>query len=345
MNSDIQDFINNYQGQINMYSAKLSDDHEKVQEASKYLAKMTLIGENSSDMNSFMVQVTEHDMMNKMYVYITDLATTTIKVQQESGQMKIPSAKQAAQAYHSSFESIQGKEKLPRTCEVYERVFSIEEESSDAAVFMTRMAEECLFLQLTTVHQRESYKSIVKESDELSQPAMAHHEEQMIKAAELVKSVIELEYEAERLSQLNRMEQSADTLLIQQLFSALGIPLIEYIVAPDEKKRLRVEYAYRFLVEFYGLDADALYELPRLIDYVSKVFLPSTQQKGDTNSVTYQEYVDEYKNALLTCLKNCKIDKNPDIQPKARLWNNDYSLKEILDVIRHKPNRPVEYES
>jgi hypothetical protein len=348
MNDDIKNFIASYSGMTDTYRPKVSPDSEKLRAVEKYLAEVSALGEKCKDIMEFMTKVTEQDVLNKFNVLLSELAMESLKSQQPGGQgkqAKEPSVADAALGYHKAYESIAEKEKFPETCAVYERVFRIEKESSKAGEFVRRLAEEGLFVKMTSAPLIEQFRPLVAQADSLSIPVMAYHNECMLRMAEKALSSTEIEYESNRLVELNRMELTCDELLQNDLYYTLGGAVSGYLISPTEENRQRVENSYRFVAEFFGLNVTELFEIPRVRDLIEKIIIPMLNKNEGGRKFTAEQEIKESIDVVNFCVK----DKEPVIfgdssLQHAVLWGRKIPLSGYLDALR-KPQRPVELMS
>jgi len=342
MNEDIRNFIASYRGMVDTYRPKVAPGSAKLKETEEYLRSMEALGGKCKDIGEFLTKVQEQDMMNRMTALMSDLAVEGLKAQQAAGQVREPSVADAALAYHKAYEAIEEKQKMPETCRVYERVFQIEKESSHAGQFVRRLAEEGLFTKMATAPLVEKFRPLVAQADGLSIPVMAVHNSLMLEMAEKAKSSIEVEYESNRLLELNRMELVADEHLANDLVYTLGGPISGYLLSPTEENRQRVENAYRFVAEFFGVDDGELYAIPRVYDLIDKIIIPMLNKNGEGKHFTREGFIAEQKQVIAACLKGKpSVAKGPASRRKAVLWGREVPLEQMLDALRNPP-RPKE---
>ncbi len=343
MNDDIKNFLSSYRGMIDMYKPKVSPDSVGLKDAEEYLMKMSDLGERCSDISEYLGKVSELDMLNKFSALLSSLASESLKAQQSSGEMKVPSVQDAALGYHKAYESIQDKAAQPETCRVYERVFELEKESSHAGEFVRKMAEEKLFVKMASVPLVEKFRPLVSHADSLSIPVMAFHNECMLKMAEAASSATEIEYESNRLLELNRMELMADELLCNDLFYTLGGAISGWLLSPTEENRQRVENSYRFVAGFFGVNSVGLYEIPRVVDLIEKIIIPMLNKNEEGKKFTVEGFIVEQKGAIDACMKGKDPLKTGSASMKnAVLWGREIPLENMLSAFRN-PGRLAEY--
>jgi hypothetical protein len=340
MSKDIQDFIDNYKKMIETYRPKVSPDSAALREADEYLAKMASVGIGCADIGAFLTRVTEQDMMNRFSAILSNVAMEALKNRQGGGGASIPSAADAALGYRRAYEAMADKEKFPETCRVYERVFLIEKESANAGEFTRRMAEEGLFVKMTTVHLIETYRPLVSQADTVSLPVMSYHNRAMLDVAEKATSALEVEYESQRLYELNRVELAWDMMLNNDLFYTIGNATSGYLMAPTEENRQEVENAYRFVAEFFGIDENELFSIPRVIDIIDNLILPTMNSGTGGRRHTRDEFITEQRDVIRRCIGGrAPVVKGPATRRQELLWGKAVPLEGVLDALR-EPQRP-----
>jgi len=341
MNADIKNFLDSYNRMIETYRPKVEAGNAKLKAAEDYIHEMAAAAEKCSDISQYMGLVSEKGMMQKMTALLTDLATAALKADQAQapGQRKLPSVADAAKGYHAAYDAIQEKEKSPGTVRIYERVFAIEKECTTAGEFVSKMAREQLFIKMASVPLEEKFVPQIKYAEDLSIPVMACHNEFMADMARKAGSAIEIEYESQRLLELNRMELMCDQMLANDLYYTLGNAVSSWMLNPSEKNRQSVENAYRFVSEFFGVDAEELHAIPRVVDLIKKVLLPALNKEGPR--YTLESFIAEQKKAIEACMKGrAAIVKGSPSRKFVRLWGKSIPLSEALSAFRHPPRPP-----
>lgn len=341
MNDDIRTFLKSYQDMVETYRPRVAPDSVKLRETELCLAEMERLGESCPDIGQYLGRVGEHDYMNRMTSLLSDLATEGLAASRAGGETKLPSVADAALGYHRAYEAIQDRERYPETCRVYERVFLAERESAGALQFMRRMAEEGLFVAMAAVSLQESFAPLVGQADTLSLPSMAVHNAAMLAMAKEAASAIEVEYESQRLLELNRAELAADTMLCNDLFYTIGNAVSSWLISPTEENRERVENAGRFVAEFFGLVDELLFALPRVVDLIEKIILTSLNGGPGGGRFTRQGFIDEQRAAIRQCLQGRPpVVPGPGALARLVLWGVEVPLAEALAVFRNPP-RPA----
>jgi hypothetical protein len=340
MNQDILNFIAAYRGMLDLYKPKVAPDSVKLKETEELLQTMTTGGNGCGDIGEFMTRITEQDLVTRMTALLSDLAMESLKTQQVGGEPKMPAVADAARGYHAAYEAITGKEHCPETCRVYERVFALEKEAANAGAFVRMLAEEGLYVKMTAVPIAEKLRPLIAQADGISQPVMAYHHERMLALAEQAASALEIDYESNRLLELNQMELMCDTLLMGDLFHTIGNAVSGYLLSPTENNRQDVENAYRFVSEFFGIDDAELFSIPRVVDYIDKVILPMLNQDAGGKPVTRTGFIAEQRGVIQRCLQGRPpVIKGPASRRCAVLWGKKIPLEETLSAFRN-PARP-----
>ncbi len=343
MNPDIEEFLNNYRKQIDGYAQKLPGGDRTLDEAMAYLEKIADVGRTCSDIGTFMGKMVETDMMNKMTQYLTDLAMASLSKERASGSVRIPTPSELADGYHRSYDSIEDKAGSPETCRVYERIFELEKECQDGAEFLARLVEESLLLKIASVPLKEVSKKAMNDSDNMSLPTMVYHHEKMIEMSEMAKSALEIQYESQRLMELNRYELTCDMMLTNDLVGNISIPVIDYFFNPSEENRRQVESSYRFLAEFFGIDADELFSIPRVLDHIENAVLREVRKQHP--ETTRDTFIEDAKNIIKKCMQGKpELKKGPEAHNSFRIWDKRYRLVDALKVMKNPP-RPDEYQT
>lgn len=331
MNEDILIFIKGYESQIELYRDRVSPDCPELIEADKGISDLRDAGAPFDAMWEFMGKVAEEDWMNRISALIANLASTTLKQEAASGKLRIPDVKTYAAAYHTAYEAIGGIEKKPRTKAVYDRIFELENICEETIEFIRRLAEEHLFVKMSTEHFVEVQEPIVKESLYISQLAMSHHAEEMIRMYENAKSVNEVEYEAELLTEQNRFELANEHMLLQDLYYPIAEPVVSYIMNSSEENRQRVVAGYKFVTSYFGIDLDQLYAIPRVRHHIHYAIMQAIEETRTITEDDVDKSIEEEKNVVIKCLKG----ELPEIGPKensiVKIWDTNYSLNDCMD--------------
>ncbi len=337
MNADIRQFLGSYGSMIDAYRAKVKSGSAALKECLDVLKKMETLGESCTDIGAYMTKITEAGYLNEMTVKISALATEAFAADKAAGTAKKPEVSDLAAGYHRSWESVKDRENRPETKAVYERVFALEKESSSAAEFLRKMAEEGLLLKLAATPMKEEAQKLIAPAEDLSLPSMAYYHETVIELAERTSSVIELETEAERLALENRMEVICDTMILNDLLYTLGNAISSYILAHTEDNKKRVEACWCFVTEFYGLTVEQYFAIPRFRDAIEKVIVGSLNRENPGKKQTPEGFIDECKQVIAACVEK-PVSPGPASRASVTLWNKTIPLNELHAFLRH-PDR------
>lgn len=344
MNEDILIFIKGYESQIEMYRDRVSPDCPELIEADKGISDLREAGAPFDAMWEFMGKVAEEDWMNRISALIANLASAALKQEAASGNLRIPDVATYCIAYHKSFESIVGIEKKPRTKAVYDRIFELEKSCEHTIEFIRFMAEEGLFVKMTTEHSVEVQEPLVKEALDISQLAMSHHAEEMIQMFENAKSVNEVEYEAELLTEQNRFELANEQMLIIDLYTSISEPVISYILNSSEENRQRVVAGYKFVVSYFGVDLDQLYAIPRVRHHIHYAILQAVEKNRTITEADVDKWISDEKNVVIKCLKGEVPEIGSPENAIIKIWDTNYHLNDCmegyLNPVRSYPNIP-----
>ncbi len=340
MNADTEQFIENYRKMIGQYGSKVPTDNKALAECNEIIREFVEIGNRYAEVYEFMADPAVTSMMTKISTAMTALATDALAESKKRGTFRIPTVTEAAAGYHRAFESMQGKSGHPETRRVYERVFEIERASTSAVEFLRRMAEERLFLQMSTAPLIEDFRPLIGQAEDVSVPVMAYHNEQMLGLAERAKSVTELQVESERLLLLNRMELQADQLLLNDLFHTLGNAVSSYLLAETEENRQDVEYAARFVAEFFCVTPDEVFQIPRVRDQL-RFMVEAINKSPDAKHRTVDEQARELQAGIDKALRGREpLVKGPASRRRVCIWGKTVSVDDVHTALRH-PERPA----
>jgi hypothetical protein len=271
--------------------------------------------------------------MNRYSVALTELATESLAAQKKAGTMKIPEAKDVALGYHKAYEAID-REKQKETVKIYEKIFEIEKASKSAPEFLSRMAQENLFMKLSTVPLKEAFAPLVKQAEDLSIPVMAYHNSRMLGLAENAKSSVELEFESQKLLEFNRTEIIYDQILVSDLFYTLGNPVSSYLLAPTDENKKKVKYCFIFITDFFGMTIDEILSNTRIDNVIKNLIVKSTGGK-----YTVESYKDEFRQVVLACFDGKLPDAGPASRKNCVFWGKTIPISDLQAELRN-PSRP-----
>ncbi len=340
MLEEIQSFITSYEKSIANWKDKVEQTDPTLIKTMDYLQEMADIGESCKDMTEFWAKINEKDMMNVITRYITELAEAGLARDRAQGKLQVPTAEEYGKGYRDSYAAIENKDELPETCKIYERIFQLEEESDMAPEFMRKLAEEGLYVKMSSVDLAESFTKIIKQTEDQSQPVMAFHNESMAKMAEDAVSTAEIEYESQRLVELNRVELMIDQMFCHDIFFRVANPIASYLLTGSKEDLTRVRANYIFITDFFGVDMDELYSLPRIMDLIEKVLLPPLNEEKQV--YTLESFIEEQKMVINKSLNGKSVTTGPSERKSIQLWEQTIPLEETLKAFRN-PKRPDEF--
>ncbi len=333
MNPDIKTMIDGYAGTIKLYADKVPPDSVNLKKVTGIIDEMNSLGKSCAEIWDFMNIIKEKDLLNRYTVAITELATESISSQKKSGTMKIPSASDAALGYHKAYEAID-PEKQKETAKIYERIFEIENDSKSASEFLSRMAQEKLFIKMSTVPLREVFSPLVKQAEDLSIPVMAFHNSKMIELADNANSSVELECDSQKLLEFNRMEIIYDQIFVSDLFYTLGNKVSDYLLVANDENAKRVKYCASFIADFFGMNMDEILSNPRIDNVIKNVIIKNLGGK-----YTQESYKAEFKQVVLKCSDGKDPVPGPASRKNCVFWGKNIPISELQTELRN-PSRP-----
>jgi hypothetical protein len=178
----------------------------------------------------------------------------------------------------------------------------------------------------------------------LSQPCMEHHYAELERTLEQVGTETELEYEVNRLVELNSVEGEWDTLLVHYLMKAIG-ETAGLLMDPGPAQQQTVENSYRFVCDFFGRDWDAMLRHPRVWDFWCLLF----EKSRNTWIVERQCHTPEQARDYLTRLFEAVMGGRAPVPlgpPEGQLmvlWDRTLHLDDIPDAYRNPPRPAVDF--
>ena len=331
MNEDILTFIKGYESQVDLYRDRAPADCPELLAAENGISYLREVGASVNEVWEFMGKVAELDLMNKTSALMANLASAVLKDEAASGKLNIPDVATYALAYHKSFESIEEIDKKPRTKAVYDRIFELEKNCEHTIEFIRFMAEEGLFVKMSSEPSIEVFLPLIKESLDLSQLAMSYHAEAMVEMYENARSVNEIEYEAELLTEQNRMELANEQMLIQDLYYSIAVPLSSYMMNPSEENRQKVVAGYTFVCQYFGINMEQLYAIPRIRHHIHFAILQATEKTRTITEADVDKTIEEEKSVILKCLKGETPEIGPSENSVIKIWDTDYHLNDCMN--------------
>jgi hypothetical protein len=305
MDTQVQEMIEGYKNTFKAYEAAKGtpvwDEGVSLMNEFEDCAKGT-------DYMGFVTKVSEKNLFNKLTSVMTKLAgVISANYKVDTANYKPPSVKDAASGYHSAYDALPDTQANAGAREIYKRIFQIESGSSTAAEFMKKMAEENIFVKLSSGpiadHLRMSWEDLQKSIEKnqtggVSLPVSEKYFREM--SAKIEKSVTISGVEALAYKEASRMEADNlwDLYLISETLLFFLGPVITYRMNADENNRLRVINSFNHMAEFYNLTWDELFRIERFSHYFENVFWKSVQNdfkaKGIRDATGLAEDLKQY---------------------------------------------------
>ncbi len=323
MDDTIKQMLSGYQTALAAYKQKLGESHAKLMKANDIYNKLCKKAELLKDAVNFYSDKEVTASMADMSALLVELA----QEKQDTALATVPSATQAAAAYHIAYEQI--PKEMKKTRSVYKRIFEIEKQSENALTFLRTMADERIFIQLSAMQYLEQLEGKKEEAERNSVPAMVNYYERMEAKIPQAKSIAELEYHANLESEIAQYQNWWDILLLNTSVTLLCNAISGWLLTQSEDDRQEVENAYRFIAYMYGMDMDEFFAVPRFMDIVMKVISKSINNSQSVESA--EALIKEFKNAIQACMNGRDpLEKGPVKNQTLLLWEHE-ALLQILD--------------
>lgn len=348
MEAGIRELIDSYKSGMATYSGKLSNNNPILKEVETLMNQMEALGEEN-DYMGFMTKAQELGIFHKIIQLQAQLASESAKVSKnDSGNLKIPSPKEIAIAYHNAYDSIPEDYRSKEIRSIYEKVFHWEEVSKSAAEFIMHLEEEDLYLGMSRVHLAEVMRKGLKDMlsagsnwtesgmGVISNPQMEKYFETMEEAMLSAKSLLEMELLAISEAENSRFSNLWDTIFIQSILLELVSPISAWKMAKTESNRLNVVSSYYYLCEFWGLRWEQFFQIPRVWDFFEKsIYYPSQDKLRNLGINTIQDFIKDLKSDLDACLKNNQRTLDLDTSKQIVLFRGkEIPLNETLHALK-----------
>lgn len=339
MINDISAYIEPFEMQIEEHATRLPVTNELVQRSRAFLSMLCDIGAQSMDLTDFLAKVNKGLMLQQMKHLLNELAREDYEVNHYEEFFEEPSVPELAKSYHDAFNFMPSKKAMPMTCQVYEEIFIIEEESIDASEFLMRMAQHGLFLKLSTMPVLDKHmQAACKEN--MSMPATEVHFREHREMAMKAKSPLEVEYESLRLTEIYMMEVMVDSLLLHDLYGGLYSVLKKYEHEPSQEHRADVRRHFEFINEFFGLTLEEYFQIPRIRDFMEKNVLPREHETKPMLEI--DELIEFQYRLLVECLPQ-QPEPRTQRMSHVRSWDKTIHINEFLEACQ-APQRPLNYQ-
>ena len=340
MKFEIYAYIEPFEIQVNDHSQNLPIEAEVVQQSKALLSKALEIAASFDSETEFLKKAEELGLFSRLEQCVMELAAEDYELNSGSCLIEEPSVFEVAQSYHDAFSYIGSKEKMPRTCNVYEEVFSIEEESHDVSDFLRRMAERNLFVRLVAMPVVDKHENRDDGVEATLSSTIGHYKERC-DLARSAKSTLEIEQDSLRLTEIYMMESMAESLLIRDLFGGLYSAICDYRSSHSITSAHHVARQFGFVESFFNVDFDSYFEIPKIREFIEKVILIDLRKTNDC--LTLEMFVDELKMDLVSCLRQTSKPKDmPSSDSQISIWDQNFKLTEIPENIGDMI-RPIEY--
>lgn len=330
MDESIKRVLSSYEVGLTAYMERLGESNATLQKAMDAYRKLCTHAESARDMMSFYADQEVSRLMADLSVQMGELA----KEKPARGVRTVPPASAAAAGYHLAYDQL--PKELVKTRAVYDRIFEIEKNSENALVFTRVMAEEGLYLKMSSVPMMEKQEGMREDVEKKALPVMMNYYEKMREKIPAAGSVAELEYQAGLEAEVAQYQNLWDTLLLNTSETLLGNAIAGWMLTQSENDRQEVENACRFIAEFYGLDFDGLYGIPRIKDHFSKIVFETV--KGDLASKgvdTPDKFIETLRKAVEACLEGREpVAMGPESNRTLTLWGKDAEMKDLERAYR-----------
>lgn len=330
MDDSIKQVLSSYEVGLTAYMERLGESNEKLKKAMDAYRKLCGRAESARDMMAFYAEPEVSRLMAELGALLTELS----KEKPVRGIRTVPPASAAAAGYHLAYEQL--PKELAKTRAVYERIFEIEKQSENALVFTRVMAEEGLYLKMSAVPMLEQQEGKRENAEKTSLPVMMNYHEKMKEKIPAARSIAELEYQAGLESEVAIYQNLWDTLLLTTSETLLGDAVAGWMMTQSEDDRQEVENACRFIAEFYGLDFDGLYGIPRFKDHFARIVFETVRENMARQGVdTPEKMLESDRKALDICMKGQQpVAMGPERNRKLVLWGMETDMCDLEKAYR-----------
>lgn len=330
MDATIKQVLSGYELGLNAYREKLGESNGIVNKATDAYRKLCGLAESATDATAFYANPEAAGLMADLAALLAGLA----KEKPVRGLRTVPPASAAAAGYHLAYDQI--PKEMTETRAVYERIFEIEKSSENALVFTRAMAEEGLYLKMSAVPLIEKQAGLRENAEKLSLPVMANYHENMDRAIPAAGSIAELEYRAGLEAEVAFYQNLWDTSLLNTTATLIGNAIAGWMMTQSEDERQEVENSYRFIAEFYGLDFDALFAVPRIKDHFEKIVFETVKKDlARQGTDTADKLIASFREAVDACMKGREpLKMGPERNRVLVLWGIETDIAELEKAYR-----------
>lgn len=346
MDEGSRGMLDSYKSGIDNYVKKLGMDHPKVKELLACFADFEALAEKCGDFGAFHAAASEQKLYGKLTNLMTEAAMAPAHgTEGASGE---PTVAQAAAGYHAAYDAILPEIKAGPTGKIYERIFQIEKECDSPLVFMRRLAEEQLLVDISRIQIIAEFgraQKLIKETEHftggagLSLPASEAYFDAVKKSMAEATSITELEYLMVARSEIAQLATLWDTTFCTVLYNQFGSNLAGYMLDGTETQRLRVETSYRHIADYWGVDWDSLHKIERVWDYFQKSLWAAVKKDyAAKNIVTPEGFRDYLKTYLDKAMKGKPPLQVNTHNARALFWGKDLALADVHQALLNPPD-------
>ncbi len=330
MDASLKQILSSFELGLTSYKEKLGESNEKVKKALALYGRLNDLAEQAKDMMDFYAKPDGQNAMNELSGLMQELA----KEKPVQGVRTVPASSQVAAGYHMAYDSMQTKD--PATEKVYRRVFELEKTQGTAPEFLASMAEEGLFLAMSTAPILAQQPALLENADINSLPVMVNFHERTTMNTKAARSTAELEYHANLEAEISIYQNLWDTGFLNATELLLGNAISSWLMSPTEEHREEVENSYRFVAEFFGVDYDGLMAVPRIKDYIVKIVFKSVKKDMAAKGVdTPDLLIQGFKSALEACIQGKEPVKiGPASNSNLQLWGTSTPMTDLEQAYR-----------
>jgi hypothetical protein len=330
MDATLKQVLSSFELGLTAYKDKLGESNITLKKALGIYKKLNDLAEAAKDMMDFYSRPEANTLMGDLSAVMPELA----KEKPLQGIRTVPPASGVAAGYHLAYDQVP-KDQV-KTRNIYERIFEIEKKSDNAMVFTRMMAEEGLYLKMSATPILEKQDNMLENAKNLSLPVMMNYHEKVKAKISTAQSIAELEYESNLEAEVSIYQNLWDTALLNTSSLLLGNAISSWMLTHSEDDRQEVENSYRFIAEFYGLDFDGLYEIPRIRDYFNKVIFGSLKKDLAAKGIdTPEKMLAGFKTVVDECLKGKEpVKPGPETNRTLILWGVQTDMKNLEQAYR-----------
>ncbi len=325
MDASLKQILSSFELGLTSYKEKLGESNEKVKKALALFDRLNDLAEKAKDMMDFYAQPEGTAAMNELSALMPELA----KEKPVQGVRTVPRSSQVAAGYHMAYDSMQQKD--PETEKVYLRVFDLEKTHESAPEFLAAMAEEGLFLAMTTAPLLAQQPALLENANNVSLPVMVNFHEKTTSNTKAARSTAELEYRSNLEAEISLYQNLWDTGFLNATELLLGNAISSWLLSPTEEHREEVENSYRFVAEFFGIDYDGLMAVPRIKDYIVKIVFKAVKKDMAAKGIDTPELlIQGFKSALDACMQGKEpVRIGPATNRNLMLWDKSTPMNDL----------------